>query len=269
MEEERPRISVVIPTRGRPEALRQCLTALEQQTVPVEVVVVEDVDGRGPAWARNEAVERAQGEIVCFTDDDCVPDPGWAQALTTPILSGEARATAGPVAMGPGATPADRAWEAIVAYLQGQATKPGTSSPGFAATANLACSRELMECLPFDESFPIAAGEDRDWAERVAREGAPPQLVPSAVVLHQTGMTVPGFLRRQYRYGRGAALYRSRGDRRPPGSPAFYGSLLRAGCRSGLRPGLLVGAAQVVTVAGALRETAKMVPRGSILRSRR
>lgn len=267
--EGRPRISVVVPTRGRPQALRRCLEALEAQSVPVEVVVVEDVEGRGPAWARNEGARRARGEVVCFTDDDCQPSRDWARALAAPIVAGEARAAAGPTRVGEGATAADLAWEAVVGYLQRQAAAPGTASPGFAATANLACARPLLEELPFDESFPAAAGEDRDWAARAAARGAAPRFVPEAVVVHRAGMSVRDFLRQQYRYGRGAAQYRKAGSSRRIGSAPFYLGLLRAGFAAGLAPGPLVLGAQLATLAGVVRETAKKHPRGAFLRSRR
>lgn len=250
MEEGAPQISVVVPTRDRPELLQRCLAALEKQTVAVEIVVVEDKEGRGPAWARNEGVHRAQGEIICFTDDDCAPFPNWAETLAKPIQAGKAQATAGPTHVAAGATAADLAWEAIVSYLQEQATKPGTSSPGFAATANLACSRELMKRLPFDESFRAAAGEDRDWAERAARLGSAPLFVSQALVLHQPGMRVRDFLRQQYRYGRGAALYRSTAPDRGFGSLSFYAGLLRAGFAMGPAPGSLVCAAQAAMLTG-------------------
>ncbi|HMI80861.1 MAG TPA: glycosyltransferase [Solirubrobacterales bacterium] len=250
MGEARPRISVVVPTRERPEELERCLAALRAQTVPVEIVVVEDLEGRGPAWARNEGARRAQGEIVCFTDDDCEPAPAWAEALAAPILAGEAQATAGPTRMGKDATPADRAWETIVGYLQQQASEPGTASPGFAATANLAATRGLMEQLPFDESFPQAAGEDRDWAERAARQGAAPRFVSDALVVHRSGLTVRDFLRQQYRYGRGAAGYRRAAAGRRPGSARFYLGLVHAGFTAGPAPGLLVCLAQLAALAG-------------------
>jgi glycosyltransferase involved in cell wall biosynthesis len=250
MGEEQPRISVVVPTRDRPELLQRCLAALEKQTVPVEIVVVEDKEGRGPAWARNEGVRRAQGDVICFTDDDCAPFPNWAEALAKPILAGRAQATAGPTHMAAGATAADLAWEAIVSYLQEQATKPGTSSPGFAATANLACTRSLMEELPFDESFPAAAGEDRDWAERAAQMGTLPMFVSQALVLHRPGMRVSDFLLQQYRYGQGAALYRSAGNKRQLGSLPFYVGLLRAGFADRPTAGALICAAQVATLVG-------------------
>ncbi len=267
--EVRPRISVVVPTRERLELLRECVAALEVQTVPVEIVVVEDVEGRGPAWARNEGVRRASGEVVCFTDDDCVPSVGWAEALATPLISGVGEVSTGPVLMGGSATATDRAWEAIVAYLQEQAGEPGTASPGFVVTANLAARRELLERLPFDESFAAAAGEDRDWGERAAQAGAIAEFIPTAIVLHHTGMSVRDFLRQQYRYGQGAARYRSRDPDRRPGAPSFYLGVIRAAFRAGPTPGLFVTAAQAATVAGVIRETAKFLPQGGILRSRR
>ncbi|HEX6602788.1 MAG TPA: glycosyltransferase, partial [Solirubrobacterales bacterium] len=248
MEETHPQISVVVPTRDRPELLKRCLAALEKQTVPVEIVVVEDKEGRGPAWARNEGVRQAQGKVICFTDDDCAPFPNWAEALAKPIQEGKAQSTSGPTHMAAGATPADLAWEAIVSYLQQQAAKPGTSSPGFAATANLACTRELMEQLPFDESFPAAAGEDRDWAERATHQGARPVFVCQAPVIHKSGLSWRDFLSQQYRYGKGAAQYRSTDTARSLGSMAFYVGLLRHSFSAGLASGLLVCAAQAATL---------------------
>jgi GT2 family glycosyltransferase len=268
MGEARPRVSVVVPTRGRSELLRKCVAALEAQTMPVEIVVVEDVEGWGPAWARNEGVRQALGEVVCFTDDDCAPSAGWVEALTEPLFCGVGEVATGPVLMGQGATAADRAWGAIIGYLQRQATAPGTASPGFAVTANLAASRELLDRLPFDESFPAAAGEDRDWGERVARAGAATQFVSSAIVIHRSGMGLWDFFRQQYRYGRGAVRYRSAGDDRHPGSPGFYLGLFHSAFRAGLAPGLLVTTAHAATFAGVIRESPKTRIQPRFLRSR-
>lgn len=260
---------MVVPTRGRAEALARCLAALGGQTAEVEVVVVEDAEGRGPAWARNEGVRRARGEVICFTDDDCEPVAGWVEALVAPILAGETEAATGRVAIGAGATAADRAWQAIVRHLQAEAAAPGSASPGFAVTANLAARRSLLERIPFDESFPAAAGEDRDWGDRVAREGLVPRFVPEAVVEHQSGMDAVAFLRQQYRYGRGAARYHASAPGRRPGAPSFYRGLLRTAFRAGRAPGLLVTAAQLATAAGVFAETAKKALEGLFLRFRR
>jgi GT2 family glycosyltransferase len=269
MQADLPQVSVVVPTRGRPEALARCVAALEAQTVPVEIVLVEDVEARGPALARNEGVRRARGEVVCFTDDDCEPAAGWVEALSAPIFAGDAEAATGLVAIGDGATAADRAWELIVNYLQVRAAAPGTASPGFAVTANMAARRSLLERIPFDESFPAAAGEDRDWGERAAGAGETPVFVPAATVVHRGGMGTGDFLRQQYRYGQGAARYRRAASGRRLGSPNFYVGLVRAGFATGLLPALLICAAQVATLAGVIRETASDRRMGDLSRFRR
>lgn len=267
--------TVVVPTRDRPEPLRRCLAALGRQQ---EVVVVDDgsterelvasiargagaelvrLDGRGPAAARNAGVRAAAGEVVCFTDDDCGPQPGWAQALAAPILAGEVSSAAGRTVTTAGASPADRAWQAIADHLQRWASAPGSPSPGFAPSCNLACSRALLEELRFDESFPAAAGEDRDWSTRAAAIGAAPAFVADAVVTHRPDLTTASFLRRQYRYGRGAGRYRAARADRSLGPPRFYAGLLRAGFASSAAVGLLVLAAQLATAAGVTRAAAR------------
>jgi glycosyltransferase involved in cell wall biosynthesis len=263
--------SVVIPTRDRPAKLGRCLAALRGQA---ELVVVDDgssqadlvasiaaeagarlvrLDGQGPAAARNAGVTASDAGVICFTDDDCEPAVGWAEALIAPILAGEAEVAAGRTVVGDRASAADRAWQAIADHLQRWADTPGSPSPGFAPTCNLACSRTLLEALPFDESFPTAAGEDRDWSARAAARGAAPSFVAEALVVHKPGLTPGSFLRQQYRYGRGASHYRSSQARRL-GPPSFYASLLRTGFAAGVRAGALLSAAQLATAAGALAE---------------
>lgn len=267
--------SVVVPTKDRPEKLARCLAALAGER---EIVVVDDgsrdaelvasivrgvgaelvrLEGRGPAAARNLGARAASGGVVCFTDDDCEAEVGWAEKLAGPILAGDAQAAAGRTVVAPDASAADRAWQAIADYLQRSAADPVSPSPGFAPTCNLACSRALLKALPFDESFPTAAGEDRDWAARAASRAAAPVYVPDAVVTHHPGLTTASFLRQQYRYGKGAARYRSAANNRRLGSPSFYAGLLRAGFAAGLPPGALVSASQLAVAAGTVTERAR------------
>jgi glycosyltransferase involved in cell wall biosynthesis len=264
-------VSVVVPTKDRPEKLRRCLASLRRQGA--ELVVVDDgsaevervariareagaelvrLEGRGPAAARNAGVAAAGGTVVCFTDDDCEAEPGWVEALAGPLRGGSVECAAGRTVVAPDALPADRAWQAIADHLQREASVPGSPSPGFAATCNLACSRQLLAEIPFDESFPIAAGEDRDWAARAAARNAAPRFVPEAVVVHRPGLDARSFLRQQYRYGKGASQFRAAAPSRGLGHPGFYARLVRGGFREGVPAGSLVLAAQAATAAGIL-----------------
>src|SRR5437588_7342860 len=110
----KPRVSVVVPTCKRPELLTRCLDALLAQDFDAEdyeIIIVDDANcagtqqlvmlraekarlqghvvsyipitsscSHGPAAARNAGWRAAQGEIIAFTDDDCIPDRQWLEA---------------------------------------------------------------------------------------------------------------------------------------------------------------------------------------------
>jgi GT2 family glycosyltransferase len=188
-----------------------------------------------------------RGDVICLTDDDCAPAPGWAAALG-------AAAARGGVATGrtvtpPGAPAPARATQAIIDHLGEWAARPGSPSPGFAATCNLGVRSDLLRSHPFDDRFPAAAGEDREWSARLAAAGVERRPAPEAVVTHHIGGGIGAFARRQFRYGRGSARFRTKAGGRGP--LAFYTGLLREGFDRGAGAGILVAAAQVIGAAGA------------------
>ena len=130
---------------------------------------------RGPATARNLGWRSAAAPQVAFTDDDCVPDPGW--------LAGLLRA----------AEQAD--------FVQGRtipADPPPTRRPGWFdrsqrierwsgryETCNLLVGRRWLEQLGgFNEQFSIAMGEDTDLGLRAEAAGATHTFADDAVVVH-------------------------------------------------------------------------------------
>jgi glycosyltransferase involved in cell wall biosynthesis len=272
-----PAVSVVVPTRDRPRQLADCLAALEAQTAEhYEVVVVDDgsVDadavasvvtgapharlvqgeGRGPAAARNRGAAAARAPVVCFTDDDCRPPPGWIDALAGRAADADV-AIAGPTRNGRPRNPFATASQAITNHLVDHSLDAASGRLEFAPTSTLACRATLARHLPFDERFPLAAGEDRDWCARLAAAGGRLCFEPSAWLAHHQDLSWRGFWRQQVRYGRGAYRFHRDAPRgRRLQAPRFYTALVRIGFAHGLRPGVLVLVAQVATAVGIGRE---------------
>lgn len=270
-----PLISVIVPSRDRPDRLERCLAALERQTVsePFEIVVVDDgsadaaavekAAGRpgvrtlrqlsaGPAAARNSGARAARGTYLCFTDDDCEPQPDWVERLTAPLHTGGA-AVAGLTVNGSADNPFAEASQLIAAALAAPTRNGGRLS--FAPSNNLGCRADILALIPFDEGFPAAAGEDRDWCARLIAAGHTLVSEPEAVVVHRQQLRFADFWRQQVRYGRGAFRFRlGSGSALRLERPGFYAGLVARGFRRGVWAGMLVCIAQVATAVGFIAE---------------
>ena len=257
-------VSVVVPTRDRHESLALCIAALSAQTAAaLDVVVVDDgsvdpsrvaaivaaspcarlvrLEGTGPAAARNAGVQAACGQVVLFTDDDCVPDRSWAERLSAAVRAEPEAVTGGVTVPLPGSPPTVRATEAITRVL--------ASRTPFRATNNVGTSRSLLLACPFDEGFVAAAGEDRDWCERLNAAGIEIRTAPDAVVVHAPAVGLRCFWRQHVRYGRAARTLRGPGHSQPL---SLYVDIVEEGFREGLDVGLLVLVAQLATAVGFL-----------------
>lgn len=172
-----PEVSVVIPTKDRPEllerALAKVLAACDATARRCEVVVVDDgsdppavvgsdprvrlvrTTGVGPARARNLGINEAAAPIVAFTDDDVEVDRDW---LTACLEALEARPELAGVTGRTDSPPYDPLYEHSVEDHDG----------GSFLTCNVAYRAAALAAVGgFDRQFPHAAHEDRDLAWRV------------------------------------------------------------------------------------------------------
>jgi glycosyltransferase involved in cell wall biosynthesis len=190
----RPSISVIVPTRDRPELLARALRSIVDQGYggDVEVVIVfdrskvrpvdvEPLPGRavrslvntrtpGLAGARNTGILEAHGELVAFCDDD---DEWLPDKLTAQVERLMQRPDASAVATG------------IIVHTQGRAIK--RIAPAEVITFDMLLNSRIMEMHPstflarrldlldqdglVDEAIPGAYGEDYEWLLRRARRG--------------------------------------------------------------------------------------------------
>lgn len=231
-------VSVVIPTRDRPESVRRCLEALlAADTPPAEVVVADQgredrsrdvlasLNGGGRVrWLRltsvgrsaglNAGIAAARGSVIAIVDDDVTVDAGW---LTAGV---EAFAGANPPALVCGALLGGRApgpGEMLTTF-RGRRTRrwrgrlPRALLLGVGANCWL--QRETFERVGgFDEALGpgarFRAAEDVDYVNRVLRAGLTVGYEPGMRALHwgtrSAGAEARALLR-DYSYGLGAML---------------------------------------------------------------
>lgn len=205
MENDRHVVSVVVPTTGR-DSLAACREALARQTrEPDEVILVLDKDRRGPGWARNEGIRRSRGDLVAFTDDDCIPPPDWLKRLIRAIDRHDAAGAGGSF----------RETDPLLRSKRLRRGVPETEhvdTGGWVGnTGNVMYRRAWLEtCLVrdgfvFNESFTAFSGEDLELAWRLRRIGATFVFVPNPVT-HLRRVTPSEYFAHQFDRGKGIAL---------------------------------------------------------------
>ena len=108
----------------------------------------------GPARARNAALAVALGEYVVFTDDDCLPDPGWLEAFDAVFVARPDAGAGGHIVDAPENNIFGRSSQLLVRYLY-QYGESSTALPRFFCGNNIAFPRlELAALQGFSEGYP-------------------------------------------------------------------------------------------------------------------
>ena len=220
-----PRVSVIVPSYQCEGTIAATLRALVGQTfTDFETIVVDSSPGDAtarliadrfpavllcrsperllPHAARNRGVELAGGELLVFTDPDCVPRPDWLERLVSandhghPVVGGAIELAQG-------------GWVTAGIHLSKFAAWSGGGPPGTRpdiATANALWSRPLVTTLG---PFPVATWcGDTEVSWRTRGAGIELRFEPGAVVTHthQTGFRAAC----RERYARGEDFARMR-----------------------------------------------------------
>ncbi|MGH7565821.1 MAG: glycosyltransferase family 2 protein, partial [Gemmatimonadota bacterium] len=211
--------------------------------------------GSGPGLARNRGAEEARGEILVFLDDDCVPDPDWLAELDLALAASPGAGVGGHTVNALPGNPYSSASQALIDYLYEYYNREAAREPMF-TTSNLALPRtEFARIGGFDRRFSLAGGEDRELCLRWARSGRELRYAPGAIVRHAHRLSLRGFLRQHFTYGRGAArFHRIRGSGPIPEPASFYRELIlypwRDERRGRARMSALLALSQIANAAG-------------------
>jgi len=263
-------VSVVVPARNNARTIGACLDALMSQDYPkdrYEVIVVDrptadrtadivrrysvtyvpDPVGRGPAAARNLGLEVARGDIIAFTDADCVASPTWLRRGVEHFTDGVG-CVAGELRAYELRTAAHRYVENRQAYSQAAWVMSDGEKP-FAATANALYLRSVFDRIGAFDGW-MRTAEDVDLAWRMQdRLGLKIAYSPEAIVFHQHRESVAALLKQRQGYGYGwVQLYlKHRPQLGPRTLKHTYQDLVRlirrvrrlaAGCAGWVRAGL-------------------------------
>lgn len=240
-------VSVVIPTYKRDELLYRCINGLFMQefnSLAYEVIVVDDAKSQrtrqlverestkryfpilryisvtgshGPAAARNRGWKAALGNIIAFTDDDCIPTPNWLKAGVAAFTDGVA-GVSGKIIVPIPPVPTD--YQYNTSRLQDCEF----------VTANCFYLRDSLCAVDgFDERFTTAWREDADLFFTMLKKNKKMVRTQEAVVIHPVRQASWGIGLREHKkvmfnallYKKHPRLYRKIVQRWPPWN--YYG----------------------------------------------
>ncbi|MDO9713577.1 glycosyltransferase family 2 protein [Paracraurococcus lichenis] len=234
------RVSVVICTRDRSDALARCLASLQQQSRrPDQVLVVDNAsrDGRTEAAARAAGVEyvredrpgldiarntgvlHATGDIVAYTDDDIVLHPRWLERMTAAFDALDIMSVTGLVLPAELETPAQQVFEDHWGFGRGferidfgreffaAHRRHGCPTWEIGAGASMAFRRKAFDLVGlFDERLDVGAAGcsgDSEYWHRLLVAGWRCRYEPAAVAFHYHRRTFEGLSRQLHAYMRG------------------------------------------------------------------
>jgi GT2 family glycosyltransferase len=220
-----PKVTVVVCAYNAESTMAACLESLRDLRYRAyEVVVVDDgstdrtgriadeyddfhvihQENKGLSAARNVGIAASTGDIIAFTDSDCVVDPDWLHYLVATFLASGQAAVGGPNLP----PPEDSLVASCVAASPGGPLhvllndEEAEHIPG----CNMAFRREVLEEIGGFDPLYRAAGDDVDVCWRLQECGYRIAFSPAAMVWHFRRNTVTAYVGQQRGYGKAEGL---------------------------------------------------------------
>ena len=224
---EYPKASVVVCSYNGAKTLDRCLTSLKEINYPnYEVILVDDgstdntqeiatshnwvknirQENKGLSFARNVGAHASCGDVIVYTDSDCMADPDWLYYLMGTLLSGDYAGVGGPNI----SPPAENWVQACVSAAPGGPNHVLLTDvvaehiPG----CNMAFHRWAFDQVGgFDPEYR-KAGDDVDFCWRLQQSGGVIAFSPAAIVWHYRRFTLQAFRKQQEGYGEAESMLR-------------------------------------------------------------
>lgn len=205
---EKTLISVIIPVYNDFKRLKKCIHSLMEQTFePLEIIIVdnnstleekekiknlvcnksnlimlEEDKIQGSYAARNKGLKYAKGDIIAFTDSDCIPKSNWIEKIKEGFIKKETDAIAGRIEFI--FNDKDSLGE-IVDSLISMQNKEKVRRRGVAVTANLAVKKSIFNKIGLFNPN-LKSGGDINWTNKLTKLGFDLMYDEKMVVEHPT-----------------------------------------------------------------------------------
>jgi glycosyltransferase involved in cell wall biosynthesis len=202
--EWQPKVSVIMPVFNDYKRLALCLKALAEQSYngSIEIIVADNNSTKfddsiieqyqnvrkivetkpGSYAARNKALQYVNGQIVAFTDSDCIPSPDWLKNGVALLQNEEISLVAGNVDIFFEHSSKKPNWveifESVLAFPQKENAALGRS-----VTANLLIKIEALKQAGIFEEETFS-GADYQFTRRATSQGFKMVFGENATVKH-------------------------------------------------------------------------------------